>query len=51
MHVVFSRSRESETGIAVVFGTQLLPAGAAFDMQSGTLWPEVETAIYAGLEK
>ncbi|KAJ7175739.1 beta-lactamase/transpeptidase-like protein [Mycena filopes] len=38
------------TGIAAVFGTQLIPT-AGFDLPYEMLWLEVEAAIYAGLEK
>ncbi|KAJ6631569.1 beta-lactamase/transpeptidase-like protein [Mycena sp. CBHHK59/15] len=41
---------DPDTGVAVVFGTQLLPA-AGFDMTYEKLWVEVEEAIYAGLQK
>ncbi|KAJ7645480.1 beta-lactamase/transpeptidase-like protein [Mycena polygramma] len=39
---------DPETGIAAVFGTQLVPS---FDLPYETLWIEVEEAIYAGLQK
>ncbi|KAJ7645479.1 beta-lactamase/transpeptidase-like protein [Mycena polygramma] len=41
---------DPETGIAAVFGTQLVPIAANFDMTYETLWVEVEEALYAGLQ-
>ncbi|KAJ7758526.1 beta-lactamase/transpeptidase-like protein [Mycena maculata] len=41
---------DPDTGIAAVFGTQLIPA-AMFDMAYEVLWMDVEEAIYAGLQK
>jgi len=41
---------DPDTGIAAVFGTQLVPSSADFDMTYETLWVEVEQAIYAGLQ-
>ncbi|KAJ6557362.1 beta-lactamase/transpeptidase-like protein [Mycena vulgaris] len=42
---------DPETGIAVVFGTQLVPGASGFDLEYQKLWAEVEEAIYAGLQK
>ncbi|KAJ7171798.1 hypothetical protein C8R43DRAFT_1120178 [Mycena crocata] len=41
---------DPETGIAAVFGTQLLPQ-AGFDMAYEMLWIQVEEAIYKGVQK
>ncbi|KAJ7505439.1 beta-lactamase/transpeptidase-like protein [Mycena galericulata] len=40
---------DPDTGIAAVFGTQIIPP-AGFDMTYETVWMEVEAAIYAGLQ-
>ncbi|KAF7346174.1 Acyltransferase mlcH [Mycena sanguinolenta] len=41
---------DPETGIAAVFGTQLVPTSADYDVAYENLWSEVEEAIYAGLQ-
>ncbi|KAF8208802.1 beta-lactamase/transpeptidase-like protein [Mycena galopus ATCC 62051] len=41
---------DPESGIAAVFGTQLIPSPADYDATYEKLWSEVEQAIYAGLE-
>lgn len=38
---------DPETGIAVVFGTQVAPAN---DPEMKRLWAELEQAFYAGLQ-
>ena len=38
---------DPETGIALVFGSQLLPMG---DPEAFKVWEEVETAFYSGLK-
>ncbi|KAJ6508938.1 beta-lactamase/transpeptidase-like protein [Mycena sanguinolenta] len=41
---------DPETGIAAVFGTQLVPTSADYDVAYENLWSEVEEALYAGLQ-